>query len=191
MLRPRLSPSLRSGRLGPRSVAPGPDTTRRARRRDDRGATMVEFVLIAPLLFVLLFGIIDFGWMLNQQQDVRYGAREGARTAAVAGVHSSTPTAQDVVDAVCERMDSSESAMRVSLVATPSSGGTAQIGDLAQIEVWKPARDITGFFTDVIGDSVIKSSLTFRLEQPPAWSNTTTLSESSGVISGGLNCSVP
>lgn len=153
---------------------------------------MVEFALIAPLLFLLLFGVIDFGWLLNQQQDVRYGAREGARIAAVSSQDSSTPTAADIVAAICDRMDSSNTDMHVSLVATPSAGPTAQIGDLAKIEVWKPAQDITGFFTDVFGDTVIKSDLTFRLEQPPGWSNTTTpLSQSGNTVSGGIACPAP
>lgn len=162
---------------------------RHRRARDERGATMVEFAIIAPLLFLLLFGIIDFGWLLNQQQDVRYGSREGARIAAVSSPLSATPTAQSIVDQICDRMDSADSSMHVSLVATGTGpGGQAQLGDLAKIQVWKPAQDITGFFTNVIGDSVIKSTLTFRLEIQPGWSNTTTLSESGGTVSGGLHC---
>jgi hypothetical protein len=149
---------------------------------------MVEFAIVAPLLFLLLFGIIDFGWLLNQQQDVRYGAREGARIAAVSSVNSSTPTTPAIVKAICDRMDSSSTQMHVSLVATPSVGTTAQIGDLATIEVWKPAKDITGFFTDVIGDTVIKSKLTFRLEQQPNWVNTSGLTQVGGTVTGGEPC---
>ncbi len=155
---------------------------------------MVEFAIIAPLLFLLLFGVIDFGWLLNQQQDVRYGAREGARIAAVSSQYSATPSAKSIVKAVCERMDSSTPDMRVSIVATPTAPSTTvQIGDLAKIQVWKPAQDITGFFTDVIGDSVIKSNLTFRLEQQPGGWGTdpelrTPLSESGGTITGGITC---
>ncbi len=149
---------------------------------------MVEFAIVAPLLFLLLFGIIDFGWLLNQQQDVRYGAREGARIAAVASETSAVSSNEQIVAAVCERMDSSTPEMRVSLVAMPSVGTTPQIGDLARIEVWKPAKDITGFFTDVIGDSIIKSDLTFRLEQPPVWAGTDSLTESGGTMSGGMTC---
>ena len=152
---------------------------------------MVEFAIVAPLLFLLLFGIIDFGWLLNQQQDVRYGAREGARVAAVASQHATINTSAEIVAAVCDRMDSSGPDMHVSLVATPSNGSTAQIGDLATIKVWKPAKDITGFFTDVIGDSVIKSDLTFRLEQPPAWTNTSPLTQSGGTVGGGIACPTP
>ena len=40
---------------------------RRPRRaRDQRGAVAVEFALITPMLLLLVFGIIEFGFMLNR-----------------------------------------------------------------------------------------------------------------------------
>ena len=30
--------------------------------RDQRGAALVEFAIILPILIVLLFGVIDYGW---------------------------------------------------------------------------------------------------------------------------------
>ncbi|HUW00987.1 MAG TPA: TadE/TadG family type IV pilus assembly protein [Acidimicrobiales bacterium] len=52
-------------------------------RFDDQGAALVEFGLLAIPLFVILFGIIEFGWAFYQQLDVSHGAREGARIAVV------------------------------------------------------------------------------------------------------------
>jgi hypothetical protein len=43
---------------------------------------MVEFALVAPLLFVLLFGIIEFGVILYDQAVITNVSREGARFAA-------------------------------------------------------------------------------------------------------------
>jgi hypothetical protein len=45
----------------------------------DRGAAAVEAALVLPLLLLLVFGIIDFGRMLNAQIRVTEAAREGAR----------------------------------------------------------------------------------------------------------------
>src|SRR5713101_4927322 len=45
----------------------------------DRGATAVEFAL----LLLLLFGIIDFGRVLNAQITLTQAVREGARLAAL------------------------------------------------------------------------------------------------------------
>lgn len=47
------------------------------------GGSMVEFALIAPLLFVLLFGIIEFGFYLYNWQVLTNATREGARRGIV------------------------------------------------------------------------------------------------------------
>jgi hypothetical protein len=48
-----------------------------------RGQTLIEFALIAPVLFILLFGIIDFGMVLDHRITLQHAVREGARYAAV------------------------------------------------------------------------------------------------------------
>lgn len=47
------------------------------------GQSMVEFALVAPLLFLLLFGIIEMGIMLNIYVGLTNSAREAARTGAI------------------------------------------------------------------------------------------------------------
>jgi Flp pilus assembly protein TadG len=49
----------------------------------DRGAAAVEFALVLPLLLLLIFGIIDFGRMLNAKITLTEAAREAARSAAL------------------------------------------------------------------------------------------------------------
>jgi Flp pilus assembly protein TadG len=51
--------------------------------RSERGAAAVEFALIVPVLLVLTFGIISYGFMLTVRQSVSQAADEGARAAAV------------------------------------------------------------------------------------------------------------
>jgi Na+-transporting methylmalonyl-CoA/oxaloacetate decarboxylase gamma subunit len=51
----------------------------RTTRAPDRGAAVVEAALVFPLLLLLMFGIIDFGRMLNTQVKISEAAREGAR----------------------------------------------------------------------------------------------------------------
>ncbi len=66
-----------------RSAAPAgrPDT--RTGRQRDRGAAAVETAIVLPLLLLLVFGLIDFGRMLNAQITVTEAAHEGARAAAL------------------------------------------------------------------------------------------------------------
>jgi len=47
------------------------------------GQNLVEFALIAPIMFLFLFGLIDFGMFLNHRIDAQHAVREGARYAAV------------------------------------------------------------------------------------------------------------
>ena len=56
------------------------------RSRDrEGGAALVEFAVLAPLLLLLVLGIVEFGYTFGQYNGVRHAAREGARYAAVDG----------------------------------------------------------------------------------------------------------
>ena len=65
-------------------------------RRED-GASAVEMALIAPLLFMLVFGIIGFGLAFLQVQSIRTAVREGGRAAAVGA--SVSQVQQKTIDA--------------------------------------------------------------------------------------------
>ena len=62
-----------------------------SRLKQHRGAAMVEFAIVAPLLFVLLFGIIEFGVILYDQAVITNASREGARWAASYYTNGSNP----------------------------------------------------------------------------------------------------
>jgi Flp pilus assembly protein TadG len=51
--------------------------------KNQRGGSLVEFAIIAPLLFVILFGIIEFGILLFDKAMLTNASREGARTGIV------------------------------------------------------------------------------------------------------------
>lgn len=54
-------------------------------RRDDRGTVAIEFALIAPILFALLFGVVTLGFYIGVSQSVQQLATAAAR-ASVAGL---------------------------------------------------------------------------------------------------------
>jgi hypothetical protein len=58
-----------------------------------RGAAMVEFAVILPVLCVLLFGIIEFGLVLYNQAIITNASREGARYAATYYINPSNAVA--------------------------------------------------------------------------------------------------
>src|SRR5581483_1568854 len=49
------------------------------------GQTLVEFALVAPLLFMVIFGTIEFCFLYQSTNTVNFAAREGARVGAVLG----------------------------------------------------------------------------------------------------------
>jgi Flp pilus assembly protein TadG len=60
--------------------------------RSDRGAVVVEFALVMPLLFLLVFGIIDFGWMIDRSNVINNVTRDAARVASLDGTYAEIET---------------------------------------------------------------------------------------------------
>ena len=64
-----------------------------ARRADrSRGQAMIEFALVVPLLFVLIFAIFEAGRFIFYYELLNNATREGARYAIVHGSRSTCPS---------------------------------------------------------------------------------------------------
>jgi Flp pilus assembly protein TadG len=61
-------------------------------RRNRRGAAAVEFAFVAPVFFVFVFGMIEYGRMVMVQQVLTNAAREGARIGVLDGSTTSQVT---------------------------------------------------------------------------------------------------
>ena len=68
-------------------------------RHTRRGMATLEMLFVLPLLFLILFGIIEFGLVLGRWQTVTNAAREGAREAIVFRQNCVAATVQTEVDA--------------------------------------------------------------------------------------------
>jgi Flp pilus assembly protein TadG len=127
--------------------------------RRERGAALVETALLLPLLILLVFGIVEASWAFSQQNDVRYGAREGARLAA-----QNFGDVQDIAEEVCARMDTIYSSQTPTLTLTAVSG-SGNLDSVAEVEVEANTQTLTGlldnFFSVRLG-----STLQFRVETP-------------------------
>ena len=58
-------------------------------RRGERGAALVEAAIVTPLLLMLVFGIIEFGFAFKDTLTLANGSRSGARVASAAGTDPS------------------------------------------------------------------------------------------------------
>ncbi|HXH96011.1 MAG TPA: TadE/TadG family type IV pilus assembly protein [Gaiellaceae bacterium] len=71
--------------------------------RSERGTALVEFALVAPILFLLVFGIVEFGRVLNAYNDLTQLSGQGARAAAVSRNPDGTPVGatSGTIDSTC------------------------------------------------------------------------------------------
>lgn len=141
--------------------------------KSDGGASLVEFAILAPFLILLLFGIIEFAWIFAQNLDVRHGAREGARLAAVnfpEGVTSGGPrTAANTTTLANEACN----AMDLATGATIEFNSPGAVGDPIVVEVFSSADTLTGLLDWAIPPSLtLSSNVEIRTEQPATWANT-------------------
>jgi hypothetical protein len=91
---------------------------RAANETGDRGAVAVEFLLVAPLLFLLLFGIIQFGRAYNVKVELTGAVREGARVLAL--------DSGDPIDATLEAAPGLDpDAIEVTTSGDPCAAGTS------------------------------------------------------------------
>ena len=71
--------------------------TRRQTHSSDRGAALVEFAVVVPVLLLLFAAMIDFGLLFQRYLVLTNAAREGARIAVLPGYF--TPDVQARVTA--------------------------------------------------------------------------------------------
>jgi len=146
---------------------------RRSRGNGQNGAALVEFAVLAPLLILLVLGIVEFGWLFGQYNDVRHGTREGARFAAV-----NAGTNDAIRDTVCDAMDGLDAGMTLieidldvsdtNGVAGIARGDTGIIAVTASVGSLSNAPLISTFLP-----STLSSTVEFRIEQDPTqWSPT-------------------
>jgi Flp pilus assembly protein TadG len=148
--------------------------------RSERGAALVEFAIVLPLLAALIFGVIEFGSMYNSLLEVRSAAREGARLAAVdngcvapaPSSCSTTASAQlsDLKAATQARATGLASQPLSISVTYPTGTGHPVVGDNVTVCVNYTFHTITGLFPFLNGIT-LHSRGVFRLEQVPTFAS--------------------
>jgi Flp pilus assembly protein TadG len=100
---------------------------RGGRLRKQDGAAAVEFALIAGVLSMLVFGMMEYGLFFLQSQSLRSGAREGARQAAVGA--TLTTVKQAVSDGSAGELPASSAAVSMSVVGSTQTSCTSSTTD--------------------------------------------------------------
>lgn len=61
----------------------------------DRGAAAMEFALVVPILLMLVFGIVDFGFLINRASLINNAARDAARLGSLSATEDEIETAAE------------------------------------------------------------------------------------------------
>lgn len=128
----------------------------RLKGRGENGASLVEFALIAPFLILLLLGVIEFGYLFGEFNDVRHGAREGARAAAVNAGNNAF-----LHDLTCDAMD-----LTTNVTVRFTDGSPGVLGDTAAVQVVASPQSLSGLgLIEAFLPNSLESTVEFRLEQ--------------------------
>lgn len=133
----------------------------RCRHTRRRGAVVVEMAFIAPVFFMLVVGIIEFGRMLMVQQVVTNASREGARRAVIESV-----TEQEVKDLVDTYM-ANASISGSSCTVDPTDLSNLSLGEPVTVTVSIPYSSVTWFTTSWFGldTATVQASTVMRSER--------------------------
>jgi Flp pilus assembly protein TadG len=145
-----------------------------SRAQGDDGAALVEFALVMPLLFLLLFGIVEFGINMNDYQALRQGVRDATRQAVVGdyGTGSCAPassSASDNTTAVqCTAVKASSlNSLVVRVVFTDNNTGDPNnfTADKVKVCAITKAKSVTGILAPFLRSVYLKSSVEMRAEK--------------------------
>jgi Flp pilus assembly protein TadG len=112
---------------------------------NEKGAAVVEFAIVLPLLLVIVFGIVEFGFVMYNQAMLTNAAREGARFGITIGEErKSTAQITQVVNDYCAdylftfksgSATAPETVVKVNGVETDPFGGLQPAQDYVTVEV--------------------------------------------------------
>ena len=133
------------------------------RTKGQRGVALVEFALVLPVVAVLLIGILEFGVIMFDKNDVTEAARDGARQAAVnaGGSNAVCSASNNWLGAACNLAPSG------SQICVRALDGNVAIGSQVRVRVTYQYNWISAIGSALTGGSPLTLSGTsiMRIEQ--------------------------
>lgn len=124
---------------------------------NERGSQLLEFGMAAILLFMLLFGIMEFGRAIWIYDTLAHAAKEGARYAIVRGAESGrAASAEDVRSHVLTRT-TGMTAVAVTTTWEPDN----EPGSVVQVRVESPFLPVVSFLPPLALTSTSRMVISF------------------------------
>ena len=131
----------------------------RSCRRNRRGAAVVEFAVVSPVFFLLVFGMIEYGRMVMVQQLLTNAAREGARVGVL-----DNSTASDVTTAVSNYLTAARITTST-VTCNPTSPSSAGYGQPVTVTVSVPFSQVSWLPSPMfLGGTTMTASSAMRRE---------------------------
>jgi Flp pilus assembly protein TadG len=137
--------------------------------RSERGAELIEFAIVLPLLLFIIAGIVDFGMMFRTYEAVTNAAREGARVGVLPGYDP--PDVQARVDAylAASGLTGSRTTTVTNVpVATPAGVFTARSVNLQYTYQFVVLGGFAPFFGGNFGSITLNAVSVMRTETQAA-----------------------
>jgi len=133
-------------------------------RRQRRGAAAVEFAIVAPLFFLLVFGMIEYGRMVMVRQVLTNASREGARVGVLDPPTGGT-TKQTVIDTVTTYLTSAGITGQT-ITTVPTEPSSATYGQPVTVTVSVPFSSVSWLPTSMFGNGskILQASTVMRRE---------------------------
>ena len=109
--------------------------------RGERGAAVVEFALVVPLLLLLVLGIAEFGRAYNVQTTLSGAARQGVRVMAL---QNSASAARTATKAAAPSLNLTDAQISVAPTTCATTGTTPP--PTATVTITYPMSFISKFF---------------------------------------------
>lgn len=131
-----------------------------------RGAAMVEFAVVAPIFFMIVFGVIEFGRGLMVQQLLTNAARNGARKAIVGGQTSDTisTAVKSELSGFGLNTTNANVTVFVNDASSPGLTSTTGSGYEVTVQVLIPVNDVSWLPTPTFLKNKLSSQFTMRME---------------------------
>jgi len=135
--------------------------------RAERGASAVEFALIAMPILVLLFGMVQYGlyfWAMQGGSDI---ARSAARSASV-GDPADCAAFREAIRGEVNDLTGSGATAQITRTYVRQKAGEVTIGDRVEVRVRFKSIDMHFPFIPFINDGMVTAEAESRVDYVPS-----------------------
>lgn len=144
---------------------------RRARRslaaNDRRGASLVEFALLAPVMFLFIFGIVEFARLMMVHEAMTNAAREACREASLATTLNAADAENMARNVMADVTTNAADPQKVKVTVNPASLASISSGTPVTVTVQLNFADIAWIpqsLAGLTGSRVLTTQATFDRE---------------------------